>query len=85
MRRAPFIVQRFLDNPMLLSGSVIDIRAYVLLDPAGTVFLHKQLIARRNNLAFTRGESDSDLPAMIISEVRVGALVSIAKTCWCLR
>ena len=63
----PMVVQKYVDNPMLLHGGVSDARAFVLVDPTGTVYVHKTMLFRRSNVPFNRGDSDAlNLPTMVV-------------------
>jgi hypothetical protein len=43
---AKSIVQKYIDAPLLVDGRKFDMRAYVLVTPAGEVFLHREAYVR---------------------------------------
>lgn len=70
-RGTTVVVQKYLETPMTLHNCVMDLRAFVLVDPAGHALLYQHFLARRNSSPFNKGASDDLLKHMIVSEVRV--------------
>ena len=49
---AHWVVQKYIERPLLVGGRKFDIRAYALVAPCGRVFMHRSAYARTSSSAF---------------------------------
>jgi len=49
---AQWVVQKYIENPLLLSGRKFDIRAYALAAPDGRIYMHRACYVRTSSCAF---------------------------------
>jgi hypothetical protein len=49
---AQWVCQKYIENPLLLSGRKFDIRAYALAAPDGRIYMHRACYVRTSSCAF---------------------------------
>jgi Tubulin-tyrosine ligase family len=54
-----WVVQKYLERPLLVSGRKFDIRAYALVTPHGNVYLHRESYVRTSSMPFSLGDLDN--------------------------
>jgi Tubulin-tyrosine ligase family len=55
------VVQKYLENPLLVHGRKFDIRAYALVTPHGNVYLHRESYVRTSSMPFCLVDLDNRL------------------------